>query len=97
MSLPPLPKKPRSFLCTKCGGRTCEGSIDVPHPVCICGYLGFAADEGHTDAAMQVYGQQCREDALEEAAIDAERYGHVWSGEPAHAFFELAEDIRSMK
>lgn len=41
--------------------------------------------------------KSCRESALEEAAIDAERYGHVWSGEPAHAFFELAEDIRSLK
>ena len=46
---------------------------------------------------MQAYGQQCRAEALEEAAIDAERFGHLWSGAPAKAFFELAEKIRSMK
>ena len=43
------------------------------------------------------HGQQCREAALEEAAIDAERNGHLWSGKPAQAFFELAEQIRSLK
>jgi len=46
---------------------------------------------------VQAYGQQCREAALEEAAIDAERFGHLWSGAPARSFFELAEKLRSMK
>ena len=52
---------------------------------------------GYTVHQMQAYGQQCREAALEEAAIDAERNGHLWSGKPAQAFFELAEQIRSLK
>ena len=43
------------------------------------------------------YGQSCREQALEEAAIDAESNGHLWSGAPAQAFFKLAEKIRSLK
>lgn len=98
MSLPPLPKMPRQFFCTKCGSGTCEGSIDIPHPLCSnCGYLGFASDVGYTTEALQAYGQQCRAAALEEAAIDAERFGHVWSGAPAGSFFDLAEKLRSMK
>jgi len=41
--------------------------------------------------------EAARSVALDEAAIDAERYGHLWSGAPAKAFFELAEQIRSTK
>lgn len=33
---------------------------------------------------------------LEKAAQKADSYGHQWSGAPAHAFFELANDIRQM-
>ena len=50
-----------------------------------------------TAEQMQAYGQACRDAALEEAAIDAERIGHLWSGAPAQAFFKLAEKIRSLK
>lgn len=49
----------------------------------------------YTIAQMKEYGELCRQAAIEEAAIDAERYGHLWSGSPAHAFFQLAEKIRS--
>ena len=72
MSLPQLPDQPRAFLCTKCGGHTCEGDIKQKHPVCAkCGYLGFADDVGYTADQMRDYGQQCREAALKEAAETA--------------------------
>ena len=55
-------------------------------------------DEDHYSLmCMQSYGQQCRNAGLEDAAIDAERSGHLWSGDPAHAFFKLTEAIRSLK
>lgn len=52
---------------------------------------------GYTEAQMQAHYEKGRAAALEEAAIDAERNGHLWSGKPAKAFFELAEKIRSLK
>lgn len=90
MTLPPLPKKSRSFLCTKCGSRKCKGSIEIQYPQCSnCGYLGFADDNDHTDEAMEAYGIVCRNAALEEAANRAEDYPKY--GEA------IAEEIRSLK
>jgi hypothetical protein len=34
---------------------------------------------------------------LEAAAVQCDSKGHKWSGAPAHAFFELAAEIRAMK
>ena len=46
---------------------------------------------------VQAYGQQCRAAGLEDAADICGKEGHLWLGAPAHAFFELAEQIRSLK
>lgn len=75
---------------------------DIPTMPEPCIYEGDAspmydAPTGYTSEQMKSYGQQCREAALEEAAIDAERNGHLWSGAPSRALFNLAEQIRSLK
>lgn len=53
---PALPKKKRSFICTKCGSGTCiEGQEYQEHPACKCGYLGFAGDILYSDEDMHAY------------------------------------------
>ena len=69
---------------------------NLPIPEAL-GVWGYARPTSYTAEQLQAYGQQCRDKALEEAAIDAERNGHLWSGKPAQAFFELAEQIRSLR
>jgi len=49
------------------------------------------------DEMVKAYGQACRAAALEEAADICDKEGHLWLDAPAHAFFELAEQIRSLK
>ena len=47
---------------------------------------------GHTDAAIQAYGQACREDAFEEAAMAAENgFKYALDG------YQIAYKIRSLK
>ena len=57
-----VPEQSRSFLCTKCGSHECEeGTITKDYPPCAkCGYLGFAASNGHTDEALLAYGASQR-------------------------------------
>ena len=49
-----LPARRRSFFCTKCGGRECEpNTLGQAHPVCKCGYMGFAEDLDYTADQMR--------------------------------------------
>ena len=70
--------------------------MPLPKPDAI-GVWGHTSPTSYTAEQMQAYGQACRDAALEEAAIDAERNGHLWSDATAQAFFKLAEQIRSLK
>jgi hypothetical protein len=56
-NLPPLPKKRRAFICTKCGSQECKaGEEALMHPPCAkCDYLGFAQDCDYNDAEVQAY------------------------------------------
>ena len=97
MSVPPPPKMPRNFICTKCGNYSCLGPTEIPFPPCSrCGYSGFASDAGHTDATLQAYGQQCREAALEEAANLAATTCHHEATPFADGFNYAAINIEKM-
>jgi len=57
VELPPLPKKGRRFICTRCDSNVCKrGKENETHPPCDhCGYLGFAGDVLHSDETLQAY------------------------------------------
>jgi hypothetical protein len=59
--LAPLPEQRRSFICTKCGSRTCvEGQLNLRYPICIeCRCSGFAEDVGYTDDELIAYARAC--------------------------------------
>lgn len=54
-----LPARRRSFFCTKCGGRECEpNTLGQAHPVCKCGYMGFAEDLDYTADQMRDFADR---------------------------------------
>ena len=54
-----LPARRRSFFCTKCGGRECEpNTLEQAHPVCKCGYMGFAEDLDYTADQMRDFADR---------------------------------------
>lgn len=81
-----LPARRRSFFCTKCGGRECEpNTLGQAHPVCKCGYMGFAEDLDYTADQMRDFADRTHAlrashgQAPAVATLDV--FGLQWPGE----------------
>lgn len=77
-TLPPLPERPWSQFCTKCGtGGQCEKPDHPERGVsCLnpsCGYMAFVSqDPGHSDEVMQAYARTAVSAALQAQAGEVE-------------------------
>ena len=62
-----------------------------PPPLALAGYAPTQAAHRELDAIVAKYGQQCREAALDEAAMQFEGVRGTWTS------FEAQAEIRSLK